>query len=202
MAKTYEYIDPDYTYTDAHTGILRNLGNITDIETLTFFESAAVTKRIKELEKNPIVIKDSTTLFAIHKHLFQDVYTWAGQKRTVEISKGGKQFFPISHFETALVYIDNLIFEFREIDKKDSQQIAKKLAEILDTINFLHPFREGNGRAQREFLRLLALEKGWTLNLNPVDNADVHDRYMSGTIDGDVAKLAALIFELLQGSGE
>ena len=65
---------------------------------------------------------------------------------------------------------------------------------ILDNVNFLHPFREGNGRSQREFLRLLALEKGWLLNLNPPDNADVYEKYMHGTINSDVDSLAKLIY--------
>jgi cell filamentation protein len=201
MGEVYKYIDPDYTYTDPKTGVLWNLGNITDNDTLTFFESTAVTKRTKELEKSPVKIKDSTALFAIHRYLFQDVYTWAGQKRRVEISKGGKQFFPIDHFDTALVYIDNLISEYKSIDKNDSDKIAGKLAEILDTVNYLYPFREGNGRTQREFLRALALEKGYVLNLNPADNADVYERYMSGIIDADVGKLADLILKLMRRGG-
>jgi cell filamentation protein len=65
-------------------------------------------------------------------------------------------------------------------------------------VNYLHPFREGNGRTQREFLRTLALEKGYSLNLNPPDNADVYERYMSGTIEGDVDRLVELIGELLK----
>ncbi|GHU92440.1 cell filamentation protein Fic [Spirochaetia bacterium] len=202
MGKVYKYIDPDYTYIDPKTGVLLNLGNIADNDTLIFFESTAVTKRTKELEKSPVKIKGSTALFAIHRYLFQDVYTWADQKRMVEISKGGKQFFPLDHFDTALVYIDNLIAEYRSIDKSDSDKIAGKLAEILDTVNYLHPFREGNGRTQREFLRVLALEKGYALNLNPADNADVYERYMSGTIDADVGKLADLILELMRGAGD
>jgi cell filamentation protein len=72
-----------------------------------------------------------------------------------------------------------------------------KLAEILDTLNFLHPFREGNGRAQREFIRTLALEKGIELHLNLPDNKDVYDQYMSGTINGDIKVLADLIAELI-----
>jgi cell filamentation protein len=71
------------------------------------------------------------------------------------------------------------------------------LAEILDNINYLHPFREGNGRTQREFLRLLALEKGLTLNLNPPDNKSVYEQYMKGTIESDVQTLRKLIFELI-----
>ena len=75
---------------------------------------------------------------------------------------------------------------------------SNKLAEILDNINFLHPFREGNGRAQREFIRLLALEKGYHLNLNPPDNKSIYDRYMKGTIESDVNLLSDLIIELLK----
>lgn len=71
------------------------------------------------------------------------------------------------------------------------------MAEILDNINYLHPFREGNGRTQREFLRLLAVEKGLTLNLNPPDNKSVYERYMKDTIESDVQILTELIFELI-----
>jgi len=197
MSNQYHYIDPDYAYTDPETGILRNLANITDFNTLLLIESGAVTKRIAELQEKPIKIKNSYTLLDIHKHLFQDVYSWAGKTRTVEISKGGTPFFPLSHFRNAFMFIDTLIEEYRKTDKNDKTQLAHKLAEILDNINYLHPFREGNGRVQREFLRLLATEKGLSLNLNPPDNTDIYERYMSGTINGDVAQLAALILEIV-----
>jgi len=100
-------------------------------------------QKLEELAKTPVDIKDSTSLFVIHKFIFQDVYEWAGKKRTVEISKGGRQFFPISHFDTALSFIDKLVAEYRSIDKNDKKKNAQKLAEILDNVNYLHPFREG-----------------------------------------------------------
>ena len=198
MSNQYLYIDPDYTYTDPKTGVLRNSANVTDFATLLLIESGAVTKRIAELQANPIKIKDSSTLLDIHKHLFQDIYSWAGKIRTVEISKDGKPFFPLSHFRNAFMFIDTLISEYRKIDKKNKQQLTHKLAEILDNINYLHPFREGNGRTQREFLRLLAMEKGLSLNLNPPDNADIYERYMLGTITGNVEELATLILEIVE----
>ena len=71
------------------------------------------------------------------------------------------------------------------------------MAEILDNVNYLHPFREGNGRTQREFLRLLALEKALTLNINPPDNKSVYERYMKGSIESDVKTVTGLIFELI-----
>ena len=197
MSNSYKYIDPDYTYTDPKTGLLRNLQDITDPEALLFVESGAITKRLQELYENPIKVKGIESLFEIHKHLFQDIYTWAGKKRKVEISKDGKQFFPTTYFDNALRYIDQLIAEFKKTPKDNKKLQAEKLADILDNVNYLHPFRDGNGRTQREFLRLLALEKGSTLNLNPPDNKDVYDRYMKGTIGSDVTTLTELIFELI-----
>ena len=197
MINQYHYIDPDYYYTDPNTGVLRNLANVTNFNTLLLIESGAVTKRIAELQANPIKIKNSSTILDIHKYLFQDIYSWAGKTRTVEISKGDKPFFPLSHFRNAFMFIDTLIAEYRKIDRKDKPRLTHKLAEILDNINFLHPFREGNGRTQREFLRLLAMEKGLSLNLNPPDNVDIYERYMSGTITGNIEQLAALILEIV-----
>ena len=84
------------------------------------------------------------------------------------------------------------------IQKHHIDELAKKLAEILDNVNFLHPFREGNGRTQREFLRLLALEKDIKLNLNPPDNKSVYERYMHGTINSDVSTLSELILEQIE----
>lgn len=197
MSNSYKYVDPDFKYTDPNTGLLRNLQDITDPDVLLFVESGAVTKRLQELYENPINIKGIDSLFEIHRHLFQDIYVWAGKKRTVEISKDGKQFFPISHFDNAFRYIDQLIAEFKQIEQDDKKLLTLKLAEILDNVNYLHPFREGNGRTQREFLRLLALEKVLTLNLNPPDNRNVYEQYMKGTIESDVRILTELIFELI-----
>ncbi len=192
MSNSYKYIDPDYTYTDPKTGVLKNLVGITDPDDLLFFESGVVTKRLKELYEKPIKISGIESLFTIHKHLFQDIYSWAGKRRKVEINKGGKQFFPTSHFENAFRYIDSLIGDYRNIPSENKQSIAEKLAEIIDSVNYLHPFREGNGRTQREFLRLLALEKGLNLNLNPADNKDIYDKYMEGMITSNLKILKDL----------
>ena len=197
MRDNYEYIDPDYTYTDPETGVLRNLAGITDPRDLLFFESAAVIKRAQELEIYTIKIQNAATLLDIHRYLFQDVYHWAGQKRAVEISKQGKPFFLTEYFDNGFSYTDTLIVDYRKINPADKSSLAGYLAVLLDNINYLHPFREGNGRTQREFIRVLALEKGYSLNMNPPDNLDVFERYMSGAIEGDVGKLTLLILELM-----
>jgi cell filamentation protein len=196
MENSYKYIDPDYKYTDEN-GVLFNIANIKDEKVLSVYESLKVSKRIEELYENPLEIKGSDTLLTLHYYLFQDVYEWAGKTRTVNISKEGKPFFEGERFEMGFKYIDNLILEYRDIPPQNKIKLSQKLAEILDNINFLHPFREGNGRTQREFIRLLALEKGLILNLNPADNEDVYKRYMKGTINSDLNILTSLIFELI-----
>jgi cell filamentation protein len=197
----YQYIDPDYSYTDPKTGVLRNKGDISNREMLIVYESGFSAMRTKELEEKPVTIEGAKSLLTIHHHLFQDVYEWAGQLRTVEISKQGHQFFPTDRFKTAFAYIDSLIADYRQAPD-DKETTAKHLANILDSVNYLHPFREGNGRAQREFIRTLALEKGYRLNLNPPNDESVYEGYMEGTINGDVNMLTKLLLELLQENTE
>jgi len=196
MENNYQYLDPDFIYTNKN-GVLHNLAKIEDERILLAFESLKVSKRIEELIENPIKIKDSSSLLKIHHHLFQDVYEWAGKVRTVNISKDGKPFFNGERFDKAFQYLDTLISEYRTLKKTNRKEIAKKLAEILDSVNYLHPFREGNGRTQREFLRLLALEKEIVLNLNPPNNISVYERYMKGTIESNLIILTDLIFEMI-----
>ena len=80
MTDDYRYIDPDYVYTDPKTGVLRNLAGVTNHDALTFAETAATAKRANELRVKPICVVDSGTLFAIHHHLFQDLYDWASKE--------------------------------------------------------------------------------------------------------------------------
>ena len=197
MVNNYEYIDLNFEYTN-NKGVLHNLANIEDEKILLVYESLKVAKRVEELIENPIKIKDSSSLLLIHHYLFQDIYLWAGKVRTVNISKNGRPFFDGERIYLAFQYIDNLIAEFKIIKTSNKKELAYKLAEILDNINFLHPFREGNGRAQREFLRLLALEKGILLNLNPPDNKSVYERYMNGTINSDIQILSEFLLEQIE----
>ena len=87
MKNDNHYIDPDYVYTDPKTGVLRNLANVNDFNTLLFIESGAVTKRIAELQAKPIKIKNSSTLLDIHKYLFR-----LGRQNN---QQGGKTFFSV-----------------------------------------------------------------------------------------------------------
>ncbi|MDR1035108.1 MAG: Fic family protein [Deltaproteobacteria bacterium] len=197
MPDDFSCADPDFRYTDPATGVMRNLLNIADQALLSNVELCVSARRIEELKKNPIVIRDISSLNAVHKHLFQDIYDWAGEQRSVEISKSGSQFFPVSHFQNAQVFLNGQLSEYKSINSSDKKNVSRNFAEILDHVNYLHPFREGNGRAQREFVRLLALEKSWSLDLSRCDNADIHGKYFDGTVHGDIDCLAKLIYKIL-----
>jgi cell filamentation protein len=69
------------------------------------------------------------------------VYEWAGKVRTVNISKNGKQFFDGERFNMGFQYIDTLITEYSVLNKKNRKEIASKLAEILDTVNYIYPYK-------------------------------------------------------------
>ncbi|MDP7591262.1 MAG: putative adenosine monophosphate-protein transferase Fic [Litorilituus sp.] len=100
----------------------------------------------------------------IHFFLFQDIYAWAGQVRTVDISKGDTRFCTTSYIEreaekqfAKLANLDNL----KGLDK---DEFVEHLADFFCEMNIVHPFREGNGRALRLFCEVLAMQAGYELS--------------------------------------
>ena len=84
------------------------------------------------------------SLAKIHKYLFEDIYTFAGEIRTVNIAKGSFRFAPVMYLKQALEHIDNM-------PQSTYEEIIEKYVEM----NVAHPFREGNGRSTRIWLDLL-----------------------------------------------
>ncbi|MCD8222888.1 MAG: Fic family protein [Clostridiales bacterium] len=154
----------DEKYCYPGTDILINKLNIRNQEILHQFEREFTTLRIKELFDHPISGHfDLKHLQKIHKYLFQDVYEWAGKIRIVDIAKGN-MFCNVRFIESqAEVIFDQLRKEWY-LAGCNKEEIAVRLAYYLSEINALHPFREGNGRAQREFIRSLALENGYLVD--------------------------------------
>lgn len=75
----------------------------------------------------------------IHKYIFNDMHYWAGQFRKVNIAKEGNAFMPIQSFNKGVEYLNSLITKFHNTaDCKKA--VAKQLAEILDNLNYFHPF--------------------------------------------------------------
>lgn len=110
------------------------------------------------------LLSDGTykTLAAIHKYLFEDIYDFAGELRTVNLAKGNFRFAPLMHLETALENIDKM-------PQSNFDEIVEKYVEM----NIAHPFREGNGRSTRIWLdHILKNEIGKVVDWSKVDKED------------------------------
>ena len=112
-------------------------------------------------------------LCKIHKHIFGDIYSWAGKIRTVDISKGNmfcNSQFILENAEDIFNRLkkENYLQDYKEVDK-----MSERLAYYLSEINALHPFREGNGRAQREFIIVLARRAGYVVDFSKVSQEEM-----------------------------
>ena len=192
----YKYIDPNNQYTYPDSTVLVNKQNITNIEEAYRNEHLFVTRRLADLRLEPTHVYSMSDILAIHNYLFQDVYAWAGQYRKVNISKSGNPFMPIQSFNTAETHMNNLIHSYHQTaNSKD--EIIMHLSEILDNLNYFHPFREGNGRTQREVIRSLALSKGYSAQIRVEQDDEVYNLYMDGTVHEDLGKLKELFIRIL-----
>ena len=99
-------------------------------------------------------------LSAIHHALFQDVYSWAGQFRTGNMSICGKTFCQAAKLETSLNLLLDQLTQEQQLAGLQADQFAERAAFYLGELNTIHPFRDGNGRTQREFIRALGLRAG------------------------------------------
>ena len=103
-----------------------------------------------------------STLQAIHKYLFEDIYDFAGELRTVNIAKGNFRFAPLMYLQAALDNIDKM-------PQSNFDEIIEKYVEM----NIAHPFREGNGRSTRIWLdHILKNEIGKVVDWSKVDKED------------------------------
>jgi cell filamentation protein len=195
--EAYHYDDPDFEYTYPGSSVLINKFNIREQSAVLQKEYQLSAERILELAIRPIPVRSMKDVRAIHRFIFQDMYTWAGSYRTVNISKDDKAFMALQAFDSGEEYLDSHISSYWQ-SADTNAKVAKQLAEILDCLNHMHPFREGNGRCQREVILALAHGRGFDLYLDIEDNDDVYNRYMDGTVHGDIKILEELFSDTLE----
>ena len=158
----YFYEDKgDIKYCYPGTNVLRNKLNIQDLDILHEAERDYSSIRQVELYKKGITGDFSLKhLCSIHRQLFQDIYSWAGELRTVDISKGTIScLVPFIEEQFAFLYRKLRKENFLK-DITDQKEMAEKLAYYLGEINMIHPFREGNGRTQRIYIEQLCMNNG------------------------------------------
>ena len=149
------------------TAVLRNRLDITDPDFLDKQERSLVVLRSRR--GVPRGSFDLAHLRAIHHHLFQDIYDWAGELRTVEISKGRQQFQFRKFIETGMADVHGRLVRSRFLKRLSAAAFAEQAAVIVGDINYIHPFREGNGRTQLQYLKQLADQAGHRLDLARID---------------------------------
>lgn len=188
----YRAITDPYCY--AGTTVLKNLAGIHDPETLQAFEDDMATQRAEE--QLPSGRFSVSHFKAIHRHLFQDVYAWAGMLRTVRISKDNSTFcYP----ENIPGELKRLFGELRLQDylkRRSAASFADGAAHFLAELNAIHAFREGNGRTQFTLLVLLAENAEHHLNLSQLE-ATGFLHAMIRSFDGDERLLETQILTLL-----
>lgn len=159
-------VDP-YVYPG--TRILRNRLGIKDARKLDRAERRLVSDRIAE--GVPRGAFDLAHLRAIHRHLFQDIYDWAGELRTVEIFKGGSQFQFRRYIQTGMADVHRRLTRAGFLQRLPANEFAREAGVIIGDINYIHAFREGNGRTQAQYLNQLAEQAGHPIDLRRIDPA-------------------------------
>jgi cell filamentation protein len=182
--------DDPYVYPGTTT--LQNKLGIRDGAELDRFERLSTQQRAEQgVPKGKF---DLAHIRAIHKHIFQDVYDWAGQLRTVEISKGGNQFQFRQYIETGMADVHRRIERLDYLRNLDRMKFAAKAAEIIGDVNYVHPFREGNGRTQMHYLSQLADQAGHRLELRHFERAG----WIKASQEAHMGRYEAMAAEILR----
>ena len=163
----------DKTYCYPTTSILKNKLDIHDKGQLLMAETSLVATRLYQLQKNPVKGKfDYNHLCRIHHYIFQDLYDWAGKTRVVNIAKTSLfcliQFIPSYANSIFPAYYNDCMKA-----KDDPEEFIHVFTVHYADLNALHPYREGNGRSQREFARELCLKCGYSFDLRHTNHEEM-----------------------------
>lgn len=166
MSELYEAVNSIYCYKDSN--VLVNKLNINDNKKLSTIERKLVLLKLYELRQNNHIGNfDIHHFLSIHKFLFEDIYPFAGKIRSEDIAKDSFRFAKWEYIEDQLnELLTNLSKD--SLNNLSKEDLAKKLAYYMSELNVLHPFREGNGRTIREFIRQLAYINGYYLEIKEV----------------------------------
>jgi cell filamentation protein len=192
--------DPHF---DEANGILRNVRGFTDQAQLDRFERRNAIKSLLRLERNPVRGQfDRVHLQTIHRRIFEQTYPWAGELRKINISRPAS--YPFARIEFMQKNLDATFEKLSTEEHLKSLQadaFANRAAFYLGELNSLHPFREGNGRTQREFIRELAAEAGFSLDWSQITQKQMYEASQVSHNLGRNSRFAELIRLALQVDG-
>jgi len=184
----YDAIADPYCYEG--TTVLRNIPRLRGQTALDEFEKRMTAQRAEE--PFPAGRLSASHYRAIHRHLFQDVYVWAGRYRTVRMSKDGSAFCYPEHVSREMQRLFARLRSQNYLRDLSRDAFTKAGAEFLATLNAIHPFREGNGRTQTAFMALIADRAGHPLNFERL----VPDEFLTAMVRSFKGDDAALVRQL------
>ncbi len=188
-------VENDIVYCYAGSEVLRNKLDIKDAAELASFEAEISNQRAQE--PIPEGDLDYAHYCALHKHLFQDVYDWAGEPRKVRIGKAGNWFCFPENIDVEMTKLFSSLAEQNNFAGLSKNEFAKRSAHFLAELNAIHPFREGNGRTQLSFLGIVAEQAGHPLDFEKLEP----DRIFAAIIEsfaGDEDRLRGAIIDLIE----
>ena len=191
----YDAIADPYCY-DGST-VLKNLPDIRNQAALDEFEAAMTAQRSDE--PLPAGRLGVAHYRAIHHHLFQDIYAWAGRFRTVRIAKNGSAFCYPENIAREMNRLFDTLEKRRYFEGLSHEAFAAAAAAFLSTLNAIHPFREGNGRTQTSFVTVLAARAGHPVDLGKLE-PEAFQTAMVASFKGDDGPLVRQILRLTKPS--
>lgn len=203
-----EYLNKWNEYFYPNSDVLKNKLNIQDYNKLKEKDAELSFKRLVELREKPVDGNfDKEHFIKIHKYLFQDLYEWAGEYRTVYMSKNNSYFASIDMID---LYLEDA-FKLMKEELKDVnsyQNMISFLANYLVILLNIHPFREGNGRTTKEFLTELVeakskelLNEEYTINWGNTSSQNLEEamvlaRAFKGPIEQELTKALIKVEDL------
>jgi cell filamentation protein len=186
---------PDDPYADPATGVLRNKLGLATAAELAAAEREITHAALILLRESPVRPSyDLPHLREIHRRIFGDIYDWAGQVRTIAIAKGSPFCLP-QYIEPAAAEIFAQLGKEHFLRRLAREEFLDRLTFYLGEVNAVHPFREGNGRAQRAFFEQLASEAGYTLDWQHLD-ANRNIAASVAIMNGDADPMRKMLDEL------
>jgi cell filamentation protein len=160
-------VDSGDPYVYPGTEVLINMEDIRDADELEQVERIMTAQRLREGLPNLALTPEGYR--SLHRHLFQDVYAWAGQDRIVDIAKGNSYFCRADFIGKELAKRFEAIRAENGLKGLSAEQFAERAAEHVSELNAIHPFREGNGRVQRAFLVVLGRQAGHRIEMQRIE---------------------------------
>lgn len=195
MSDLYEARNSIYCYKDSD--VLVNKFDIHDNKKLEEIERKIVLAKLYELRQNRQIGNfDISHFVGIHKFLFEDIYPFAGLFRNENIAKGNFSFAEWEYIEDELKKLLDQLKEENYLQNLDRDTFIKRLSYYMAELNVLHPFREGNGRTIREFIRQLAYRNGYVLNLKNINPKEMLHACIRSVVD--TTQLENIISECLE----